>query len=62
MNSFGITPVDPRSAGAGLSLGADEEEEEDFIHSVGSLLKDVGCAGWGGAAGGDAWCGGTRIG
>ena len=45
MNSFGITPVDPRLAGAGLSLGADKEEEEDFIHSDGSLLKDVGCAG-----------------
>ena len=37
--------MDLGSAGAGLSLGANEEEEEGSIHSNGSLSEDVGCAG-----------------
>ena len=40
--------------GARPSLGADEEEEEDFIHFDASLSEDTGYAGWGGAAGGGA--------
>ena len=54
--------MDPRSTGARPSLGADKEEEEDSIHADGTLSEDVGCASWGGAAGGSAWCSGTRIG
>ena len=61
-NTFGIIPADPGSAAVGLSLGANKEEEQDSIHSNGSFSEDVGCAGWGGAVGGGAWCGGTGIG
>ena len=49
------------SSGVGPSRGAEEEEEEDSIHSEGSLSEETGCVGWGGVVGGGAWYGGTRI-
>ena len=50
--------------GCGSITGVEkeEEEEEDSIHSDGSLSDDAGGADWGAAAGGGAWCGGMGIG
>ena len=44
-----MIPTDPRSAGVGPLPGADDEEEDESIHSDGSLFEDTS---WGGAAGG----------